>query len=354
MVLVHEFGHFIVAKKNGIKVEEFGFGFPPRLWSIKKGETRYSFNALPFGGFVKILGENGLEKIPIEDFNRSMTSKKKWVQASVLLAGVFANFLLAWILFSITLFFASPLVMDSIPLEAKERMSTRQLIVLSVLENGPAFNAGIKEGDVILSLETSKEKIINPIVTDFISFVNHPEENIHISYLRNKKEMSADIIPKVDESLGRAIIGISPITLFSGKFNFFESINYGFQTTILTTRDTLISFGKLISGGSEGKMVRDSVVGPVGLVGIIGIITHVGFGYLISFVGLISLSLAVINLLPFPALDGGRVLFIVIEKIKGTPIKPKVAGIINMIGFALLIILMIVVTYRDITRLITP
>ena len=353
IVLAHEAGHFFTAKGFGIRVDEFGFGFPPKIASIKKGETEYSLNALPFGGFVKIYGEEPDE----ENTNginaaRSLVNKPKWQQALVMFAGVFANFLLACLLFSFTFLMGSPLATDSIPWSAKAKMTNSQLIVLAVdQKNSPAYQAGMKVGDIITSVETNKEKITDLTVEKLVSFSNKPGENILFSFIRNGKEESVNIVPEENTGLGRAFVGISPGVLVSGKFGFFESFKYGVETAGLSFRDTFRAFGKLFQGSQEAKQVRDSVIGPVGLVKITGIIFNIGIGYLLSFIAVISISLAAINLIPFPALDGGRLLFILIEKIKGSRINPKIANTINTVGFAILIILMLVISYHDVVNL---
>ena len=321
------------------------------MFGKKYGETEYSINLLPIGGFVKIFGENpDEENTNGPDRERSFVHKAKWKQAIVLFAGVFMNFILAWVLFSITLFLGSPLATDSIPAQAKERM-TEKIVVLGVVQDSPALKSGLQVGDIVLSLETSKDKIISPTIDEFVTFTNQPGENIHFSYLRKGQQMEAEIVPEEDASFGRAFVGIAPGALISGKFNFFESINYGLQTTLLTSRDTVIGLKKLIFGGSDAKMARESVVGPVGLAKITGVVSDIGVGYLLSFAGLISVSLAVINLVPFPALDGGRLLFLLIEKIKGSRLNPKFANTANLIGFGILILLMLIVTYNDISKL---
>ena len=221
LVLVHECGHFFAAKKFGIRVDEFGFGFPPKLFGIKKGETEYTFNALPIGGFVKIYGENPDEENTNGlDAKRSMINKPPWQQAIVLFAGGFANFLFAWFLFSITFFMGSPLATDSIPLAAKERMADYS-VVLGVLEGTPAEKAGIKAGDIILSIETDKEKITRPTLDQFVDFSDKPGQNIRIYFTRGGQENFADVVPEENAALGRAFIGISPGILSVGKFNLY-------------------------------------------------------------------------------------------------------------------------------------
>ncbi|MEI7810559.1 MAG: RIP metalloprotease RseP [bacterium] len=351
LVLVHESGHFFTAKGFGIRVDEFGFGFPPKLYGKKYGETEYTINVLPFGGFVKIFGENpDEENTNGPEASRSFVNKPKWQQAIVLFAGIFSNFLLACVLFSIVFMMGSPLATDSIPAGAKEQMKGN-LVILAVSKDSPAEKAGLKQGDIVLSAQTSTEKITDPDVEKFVSFSNKPNQNINILFTRNGKENSVNLVPQENKDLGRAFIGISPGILLSGKFGFFESIKYGFETAALSFKDTFVAFGKLFKGGEESKQIRDSVVGPIGLIEVTGIIFKVGFGYLLSFVAVISISLAAVNLIPFPALDGGRLLFLLIEKIKGSKLNPKFANTANMVGFAILIILMLLVTYHDVIKL---
>src|SRR3989338_544653 len=244
LVLVHEFGHFFTAKKFGIRVDEFGFGFPPKIFGKKFGETEYSLNLLPIGGFVKIFGENpnddpakdGARNTNGPDEDRKCYNKAKWKQAIVLFAGVFMNFLLAWLLFASTLFIGSPLATDSIPKGALEQM-TEKIVVLGVASKSPAEKAGLEAGDILTAIETNNEKMETPTLDEFIAFTDKPGETIRISYLRSGEEKSVDLIPEANDEVGRALIGIMPYTLISGKFNFFESINYGLQTTLLTSRE---------------------------------------------------------------------------------------------------------------------
>lgn len=351
LVLVHEFGHFFSAKKFGIRVDEFGFGFPPKIFGKKYGETEYSLNALPFGGFVKIFGEDpNEESINGPDAKRSFISKPQWQQAIVLVAGILANFLLAWILFSFVFLMGSPLATDSIPQSAKDKM-TGNLIVFGVLKDGPAYNAGIKEGDKIISISTKKEKLSDPSIESFVKFSNKPNEDLTLTFQRSGKEISVVMMPQEDKDMGRAYIGISPGILLSGKFGIMDSVKYGFETTVLSSKDTVTAFVKLFQGGEQSKQVRNSVVGPVGLVKVTGVVKEIGFGYLLSFMAVISISLAVVNFVPFPALDGGRLLFVIIEKIKGSRLNSKVANTVNMVGFFILIALMLLVTYHDVIKL---
>jgi regulator of sigma E protease len=365
LVLVHEAGHFFVAKRFGIRVDEFGFGFPPKLFSFKKGETEYSFNLLPLGGFVKIFGENMEEADLVEvgfldneknsekkeQARRSLISKPKWQQALVLFAGIFANFVLAWFLFSVGFMSGLP---TSVGNEvAGYKLKDINLVVVSVLAKSPAENAGLKIGDKIISLKTSNNDSVPNINPDTLkSFVvSHKNQEIDIGYLRGKNpEVNiAKVTPK--EIGGEPIIGISMDEIGTSKLPLLPAFWEGLQLDWTMTKNTVVGLFSLISEAIRGKGSLTDVAGPVGMVGIVGDAYQFGFVYLLSFAALISINLAIINLLPFPALDGGRLFFLLIEKIKGSRINPKIADTVNMIGFYVLIFLMLVITYHDVIKL---
>jgi len=364
LVLVHEFGHFFAAKKFGIRVDEFGFGFPPRLFSFKKGETEYSFNLLPIGGFVKIFGENLEEADFLEvgflekdleskqNFSRSLVSKPKYKQAIVLFAGVLANFLLAWLLFSVGFMSGLP---TSVGNEPKGYSATDvHLVLISVLANSPAETAGLKSGDKIVSIQSGNDVVseINPdSLKSFI--ISYPDKEIEFSYLRgeNKTVNTVKIIPVKNFTGGNPSIGIAMDEIGTVRLPVFRAFWEGLKLDWSVTKGTVIGLYTLIQEGITGKGSFASITGPVGMVGIIGSAYEFGFVYLLSFAALISVNLAIINLIPFPALDGGRLLFLLIEKIKGSRINPKFANTANMVGFAILIILMLFVTYHDVIKL---
>jgi|SRR3989339_1629269 len=272
LILSHELGHFIFAKLKGVKVEEFGFGFPPRLLSFKKGETIYSLNLLPLGGFVKIFGENGPSTSSRQargtrptsdvgvnetsDVGRAFYSKPASSKALILSAGVIFNFLLAWIIFSISFSIGAPIGQD-----------------------GGNF----------------------------------------------------EII----------------------KFSWYEAIWQGLKTTVLLAGAIITAvfyFFKAIFSGA-GAQVLEQIAGPVGIFGIIGSASKLGLTYVLELAAFLSLNLAIINFLPFPALDGGRLLFLGIEVLKGSPLNQKWSNFAHTLGFVILIALMILVTYKDILRI---
>jgi len=343
LVLVHEAGHFFTAKKFGIRVDEFGFGFPPKLFGFKKGETEYSLNLLPIGGFVKIFGENpDEESMNGPDASRSFVNKPKWQQAIVLFAGVFMNFLLAWLLFSFGFMSGLPASVNS--QSQNYPLTDVHLVVVSVRADSPASLAGLQSGDKIVSFNDPEA------LKSFIA--THSKEEIKIEYLRGQDNniRVAEIIPTINES-GVPMVGIAMDQIGTVKLPFFRAFWEGLKLALGTAKGMVVGLYGLIASSLQGQGRFDSLSGPVGMVGIVDDASKFGFVYLMSFAALISVNLAIINLLPFPALDGGRLFFLLIEKIKGSRINPNVANMTNMIGFGILILLMLVVTYNDVLKL---
>lgn len=371
LVLVHEFGHFLTAKKFGIRVDEFGFGFPPKLFGKKYGETEYTLNLLPFGGFVKIFGEDVDEadfvevgfldkeetSEKIESAKRSLANKPKYQQALVLFAGVFANFLLAWLLFSVGFMSGFPTSVGSEP--AGSKLANVNLTVVSVAEKSPAQDAGLSTGDKIVSVkymnsEKAAETIADINTNTFKSFIlSHLNKKIEIGYIRggNKNINYTNVTPVTNVADGNPMIGITMDQIGVAKLPFFGAFYEGMKLNWVMVKGTAVGLYGLIKDGLTGHGSFASVTGPVGMVGIVGDAYKLGFAYLLSFAGLISINLSIINILPLPALDGGRLLFLLIEKIKGSRISPKIVNTANMVGFGALILLMLVITYHDIVKL---
>jgi regulator of sigma E protease len=356
LVLSHEFGHFIVAKYFGIRVDEFGFGFPPRLFAKKMGETEYSFNVIPFGGFVKIFGEDETEdfsRLSESGKDRSLLRKPKLVQAAVIVAGVLFNFILAWLLFSGSLTFGTKVASSSLP----ERLQVvdARITITNVLPNSPASRAGLVLGDEIIylaSLESSiqGEDINVKKIQDFIS--NHEDKDIYIGYMRGPgPAIVATTTPVAGIVEGRGAIGISLDSVGILKLPFYRAIFEGLIITVRLIGEMAAGLIDFIYGFFTGSSSVSQVSGPVGLVGIVGEAGRRGLVELLNMTALISLNLAVINMIPFPALDGGRLLFLFAEFLRGRPIDKKMLAVLNGIGFIILISLMFAVTYSDIAKL---
>lgn len=354
LILVHEFGHFIVAKKLGIRVDEFGIGFPPRVFGFKpkNGETTYSINAIPFGGFVKIFGETpGQDSISGPESHRSFVNKPKWIQTVVLSAGVLFNIIFAWILISVSLLSGLPAVVSENNVGVIENS---RILILEVLPNSPAGLAGLKIGDEIISAKAGSITLFDKklTITSLENLIaNSDDFGVGITYKRNEYVENITIKPLSGIVEGKQAIGISMNTIGIIKTPIYKVPLEALKLTYRIIEEIILNVSKLIQGIFTGEANLLSVAGPIGIIGLVGSAWNFGFVNLLMFVAFISINLAILNMIPFPALDGGRILFILIEKIKGSNIKPKIANAINMVGFFLLIALMIAVTYNDIGRL---
>jgi len=355
LVISHEFGHFIVAKLNKIRVDEFSFGFPPKLFGKKIGETTYNFNALPFGGYVKIHGENpDEESISGPDSNRSFVNKPWYIKSAVLFAGVAMNFIVAWLLLSVGFISGLPTSVEVAPKGAV--IKNQALTIVSVNPDSPAERAGLKSGDKILALETENDttKLLSSnftaeTVQNFVK--KHSTEEINFLITRAKEDKQFAITPEIRESSNTAVVGISMDMIGTLSLPFHKAIWEGLKLSGDLTVKIAVGFYTLIRDGISGNGDLSTVTGPIGIIGIVGDAADFGFIYLLSFTALISINLVIINLIPFPALDGGRILFLIIEKIKGSRIKPQIANTINFIGFGILMLFMVLITYNDIIKL---
>lgn len=342
LVLVHELGHFLAARKHGVKVEEFGFGFPPRLGGIKKGETLYSFNMLPLGGFVKIFGEDSA----FSDDPRSFASKSIPKRASMLVAGVFFNLILAYLLFSFVLWFGMP-VDASDPLW-EGRVGDSQITILDVMKESAAERAGLQIGDVLVGLQSEEEILLPETIGQIQSFTRqHQGEVTGITVLRDEKQfqLSATLSGEGSEE---GILGIAMADIGIVREPWYRALWSGFRMTIATFTGTVKGLALLVGMLVSGESVSGLVSGPVGIFSIVGSSMEFGMSFVLVLVATLSVNLALINLIPFPALDGGRLLFLAIEGVRGRPINQKVSQWAHAVGFSLLILLMIIITYYDV------
>jgi regulator of sigma E protease len=350
LILVHEFGHFIAAKRAGIRVDEFGIGFPPRLWGKKIGETTYSLNLFPVGGFVKIFGENpGEESLRGSDSARSFVRMPKLMQAWVVSAGVVFNLLLAWIILSAGFMAGIPYSPDDTP--NGRRVVNAELTITQVVPRSPADAAGLHVGDKIISLSAQGDVLTRGDMTAVQKFIAG-HDTFEMTYSRGEETATLAMKPKEGIADGRRVIGISMDMAGILELPIHRALYAGAEATVSLTIATALGIGSFFINIFSGSADFSQVSGPVGIVGVVGASAALGFVHILSLVALISINLAVINLLPFPALDGGRLLFILIEAIKRSPIKPSIANATNGIGFILLILLMIVVTYNDIMKIV--
>lgn len=361
LVFAHELGHFLTARRFGVKAEEFGFGFPPRAFGVYKNAvgrwkfiwgaremsdspgTIYSLNWLPLGGFVKIKGENGEN----ENEPDSFASRSIGQRAVMLSAGVALNVVLAAILISVGFMIGLPQALDG-QLDARARISERKIQVVEVLDNSPAELAGLMFGDAILSIDGRRfvnyEELQNYVDANTGKALNYEIE-------RSGETIEEKITPVLMAETGKGGIGVAITETGLVSYPWQLAVWQGVKTTIFLVWAIIVAFYQLIKGLLLGQGVTADLSGPVGIATLTGQVARLGFIYLLQFTALLSINLAVINFFPFPALDGGRVLFLIIEKIKGSPVKREVEGVIHNIGFALLMILVLMVTFRDISRL---
>lgn len=337
LVLVHEIGHFIAAKKNGLTVEEFGFGFPPRIWSVKKGETIYSVNLLPLGGFVKILGENDGET----GNPKSFASKSAGARGLITASGVVMNFILGTLLLIIGFYIGLPQVLDK---ENEAVAKNVQIQIVAINHNSPAEKANLKLGDSIKDFEE---------ISTLQYFINKNKgKEISLKIKRGQDNLEIKTVPRANPPEGEGALGIALVKTGIVSYPWYQSIWLGAKSAFVITWEIIKGFFGLIKNLLAFGKIPQEVAGPVGIAVLAGQAVNLGFIYLLQLVALISLNLAVLNLIPFPALDGGRLLFLGIEKIKGSKVNPKVENAIHSIGIILLLILVALITYRDILKLL--
>lgn len=343
LVLTHELGHFIAARKAGIKVEEFGVGYPPRLWHKKIGETIYSVNALPLGGFVRLYGESLQEAEKIkQDKNRSFWAKSKKSRLAVIIAGVVANFLLAVVIFSVTY------TSTGIPKPSDE------VTIIGVLPDTPAAQAGILAEDRIVGFEG--QAVEN--TEHFIRISEGREgETVELVVERDRQELAFSLLVREDPPAGEGPMGvvISGVKMVHYPFwqmplrGAVEGFKEAFAWTKLILQSVGSMFGRLLTSGE----VPREIAGPLGIFQITGGVAREGRMALWQFLGILSVNLAVLNIMPLPALDGGRLVFLIYEALVRRRPSPKIENWANTAGMAFIVVFIVLVTLNDLNRIIT-
>lgn len=358
LVFVHELGHFLTAIRNGIRVDEFGFGFPPRLFGVVKdetsgkykivwgskdmpsGKTVYSLNWIPLGGFVKIAGEDGHDTTDPESF----ASKSAWIRIKVLGAGVFMNFFFAWLLISVVLMLGLPQPIDQ---SDHGKYPNAKIQILGIAKGAPAETMGLKMGDELVAINgnavTSLEQVSEAIKS-------HKGQSIAIEVDRFGQSLTLSGVPRVDAPATEGALGISFSETAVVSYPWYQAFYEGAKATYNITIAILQAFGKMIASLWSTEEVALDVTGPVGIVYLTKQMSDLGLPYLLQFAALLSINLGIINILPIPALDGGRILFVLIERLKGSPVSRKIEGMIHQVGFILLLLLMLFVTIRDFSQ----
>ncbi len=316
LILAHELGHYLAARLSGVRVLELAIGFGPKLLGWRKNKTDYSLRIFPLGGFCRMLGESPDDE-PAPD---SFTKKPLHLRAAVLAAGSLMNLLLAVTVFFVIFFFLMGL------------QSTR---LETVMPGSPAQRAGLAPGDQIVAINGIKMNSWEDIVTEVSQ---KPGEEITVVVKRNGEIKDFTLIPEPDPESGRGLIGITSA---------WEK--YQFKASLRTSLDSFAMVIRSMYQVISGRAPLD-VTGPVGIIMVVNEVAQTGFINLLWLTGLISISLGLINLLPLPALDGGRLLFLLIEALRGKPLDPEKEGFVHFVGFALLLVLLLLVTYNDLIR----
>ncbi len=345
LVLIHEFGHFLMAKKFGIKVEEFGFGIPPKVWGKKIGGTIFSLNALPLGGFVRLLGEDSSDKNILKN-PRSFAAQSSWKRILVVVAGVAMNLFLAWTIFYAVIIYQNFRIIYPTAEPAA--------FVGRLEKDFPAEKSGIKVGDRVVKVDGKEVKEFED-ARSFIKEKQGQPVELTIADIEGQNPKTITITPKKVEG-GDFLVGIgfSPLAIKQyGSIS--EKIFSGITYSGDLTKATFAGLGKLGQDIVTGniKKASESVSGPVGLAIVSNNILSEGVKaapFYLWFVGVISLTLAIFNVLPIPALDGGRLMFLIIEAITKKKVRPDVEALIHQIGFALLLALAFLITYSDISK----
>lgn len=330
LVLSHEAGHFLLAKWRGVRVDEFGIGFPPRLLSVKKGETRYSLNFFPLGGFVKIFGEDG------EEGPRSFASQSLWVRSLIVAGGVSANIIIAWIIFSLLAGIGTPQIADG---------GNGEITVVAVAPGSPAEAAGMKSGDRVRGFSSVRE------VQESIN--KRRGEQIILDIERGGKPVTILAVPRVSPPEGEGALGIAMVEIARVAVPWWQAPWEGLKTTGEVFFGTIAALARMAWGLVSGVPgVAGEVAGPVGIASIVSEVSQFGLLPFFQLMAVLSVNLAVINILPIPALDGGRLFFFAIEAVRRKPVSARVSHLVHTIGFAVLIAIMLAITYRDIVRLL--
>ncbi len=377
LVFVHEFGHFLAARKTGMKVHEFAIGFPPMAIGVYRdpatkkfvfvrgksarallkaggGEeteegqypaTLYSLNWLPLGGFCKIKGENGEQALATDSFGY----QKTWKKVVVLVAGVTMNFLLAALVLGIGFLIGLPTDISGGLPDGVKLVEAPQVFIQQVESGSAAEEAGVKFGDKIFKIDG----VVLQNSAELVKIIGEtPLQSHTLTLLREGQELEVTLQSRVQSADEKPRLGVVLADLAIVKYPWYSAFIQGLLAAFSGLVGIFVSFFLLIKGFIFGNGLAFEVSGPVGIAGLIGDSARLGFHYLLSITAMISLSLAAINILPIPALDGGRLLFVLIEKVIGRPVSKKYEQMAHTIGFVLLMALIIVVTFRDVRGLI--
>ncbi|MBN3039309.1 MAG: RIP metalloprotease RseP [Candidatus Omnitrophica bacterium] len=335
LIFIHEFGHFIFAKKNGVRVDKFSFGFGPKLWSKKVGETEYLISAVPLGGYIKMAGDEPGEDVQGKPWE--FLSKTCGQRAQIISAGPVLNYVLAFVLFSFVFMIGAPTMTNKVG---------------ELIDGYPAKAAGIKKGDVILSIDGEKVEYWN----DIVNVIRASEgKEIVMDIQRNNRVLQKRVSPQVEEIediLGQKtsinLIGIRPSEeMTEVRYGFFRSFYEGGNKLLDLTA---VTYKALWYVAIRRLSFKESFSGPIGIFYFTGKAAELGFVYLLNLMALFSMSLAIFNFLPVPVLDGGHLFFLFLEKLRKRPVSAKVQNVATQMGITALVILMLFASYNDMRR----
>jgi regulator of sigma E protease len=360
LVFVHELGHFYTARKFGVKCDEFGFGFPPRLcgwkkvngkrkffWGsediekIKSEDTVFSINYIPLGGFVKIKGEDGENKAEPDSF----VAQKIWKRVVILSAGVTMNVFLTIFCLIIALMIGAPQVVDTDDPSLQPEDAKVQII--SILENSPAKQLALEAGDTIVSLDGNTVKKL----VDVSGYLETKEnQTVKMTIDRGGELKEYEFAPAQLKETGKPGLGVGLAVTGTVKYPWYKAMYLGFVAAYQMFLQIIVAFYTVIKNALVGQPLGVDLAGPVGIAVMTGKAAKLGFVYVLQFMAMLSMNLAIINFLPFPALDGGRVIFLLVEKIRGKAVSQKIESIVHTVGFAMLMLLFVLVTGKDLFR----
>jgi regulator of sigma E protease len=364
LMVIHEFGHFIIAKKFGVIVDEFGIGYPPRIFGKKFGETIYSINLLPLGAFVRIRGEEGLDEkdsqgagasvLGLDDY-RSFTSLAIWKRIMIVLGGVIAFWIAAIIIFSIVFGMGADIPIGDQDISG---LTNPQVKIIYVSQNSPAEISGIKAGDILIEAKTAESEAVKiNKISDFQNITkNNLGKDISLTINREGKNLELSLNPRLTwpEGEGPAGVAIERTATLIEKYPLYmapiKGAAYTWEITVNAVKGLYQVFANIFSG--KGVPQGAEFAGPLGITVFLARAMDYGIGYFLYFIGVISVFVAIFNLFPIPALDGGKFVFLIIEKIRKKPVSAKIEQNITIIFFILLITMSIFITIRfDIPRL---
>lgn len=339
LVLVHEFGHFIAAKKQGVRVDEFGFGLPPRLFGIKVGETLYSLNLIPLGGFVKLYGEEYHEIKKKTQSTRAFINKKPWQKSLIVMAGVIGNFILGWFLISF-------LFTQGVP------VPTDRVIVEKVTSESPAETAGFMEKDVITKIEIDGKAYQIKESSKVIELSKkYGGTEMVMTVKRGEEILNLKVTPRKNPPKNQGPLGVTVTSFTEKRFPWYQAPFYGLIESFNITANIFKELSKILYQLITFHKPDAQISGPIGIAQFTATAIKFGKNAVLELMALLSFNLAIINILPFPALDGGRLVFVIYEWITGKQSNKNIEKYVNFIGFVILLSLGVIISINDVIKL---